>query len=44
MEIASAACATRSLWQRPAAAAGDAEGYRMFDKKEDACRKVILTP
>ena len=21
-----------------------AEGYRMFDKKEDACRKVILTP
>lgn len=21
-----------------------AEGYRMFDKKEDECRKVILTP
>lgn len=21
-----------------------AEGYRMFDKKEDACRKVIMTP
>jgi threonine dehydrogenase-like Zn-dependent dehydrogenase len=21
-----------------------AEGYRMFDKKEDDCRKVIMTP
>jgi threonine dehydrogenase-like Zn-dependent dehydrogenase len=21
-----------------------AEGYRLFDKKEDACRKVILRP
>jgi threonine dehydrogenase-like Zn-dependent dehydrogenase len=21
-----------------------AEGYKMFDKKEDDCRKVILTP
>jgi threonine dehydrogenase-like Zn-dependent dehydrogenase len=21
-----------------------AEGYKMFDKKEDSCRKVVLTP
>jgi threonine dehydrogenase-like Zn-dependent dehydrogenase len=21
-----------------------AEGYKMFDKKEDNCRKVVLTP
>ena len=21
-----------------------AEGYKMFDKKEDDCRKVVLTP
>ena len=21
-----------------------AEGYKMFDKKEDECRKVIMTP